>query len=61
MEIIDIIVLLITVAIAISVVIAAITPLILKTPMSEERSKILAGTAGALISIISMYIGYRIG
>ena len=53
----DIIVLVLAAAIAVSLILTAATPYVLKEPISDERSKLLSAVVTAIVAIISLYIG----
>ena len=57
----DIITLVLTIAMALSLLITVLVPLALKKPISDERSKSLAVIAEKVLLIIAGYIGFILG
>ncbi len=61
MKTVDIIMIMITGTVCLILVMAAVSPLITGKPLTDIKSKMLVGVLGSLVSIISFYIGRRIG
>lgn len=56
----DIIIIILTLLTCFILMMASIRPLISENEIDLDTTKILAGTLGSLISIISMYVGAKI-
>ena len=56
----DIVVLILTIALSAAVLFTTVAPVILKTPISDERSKTLSQVALAAFAIIAVYVGAQI-
>ena len=57
----DIIALMLAFLISFSILFAQIRPLITDVPLSLEASKFISHADGAIIAILSMYVGSKIG
>lgn len=53
----DYVALILASAVAIALLVTTIAPVILKAPISDERTKSIATATSAIIAVISVYVG----
>ena len=61
MKTVDIIIIMLSATVCLIMIMAAISPLITGKPLTDIKAKMLVGVLGSIVSIISFYIGRRIG
>ena len=61
MKTVDLVIIILTAVVSISLIVSMTGPLITGEPLSDGKAQLVAGLLSSVVTIINIYVGYHVG
>jgi len=61
MKTVDLVIIILTAVVSISLIVSMTAPMITGLPLSDSKAQLVAGLLSSVVTIINIYVGYHVG